>query len=173
MQFVNEECTPFTRDWQLLSKALNPDMTGNKWRSVYADDRAFTNGEGFNDPGDPRADYVNSLDLTCKDPKFDKSYVCAGATLGGHDDGRFATVEILDGRGAAPTLEWLLAHPWLIYHAVTVREDGSIGRFPQGEGRPVIMPLIGTGVARYPLACLQRVPAIADPYVIGYRPTPY
>lgn len=37
---------------------------------------------------------------------------------------------------------------------------------------PVKIPLVGSGVARIPLTNLQKVPDIADPYFIGYRPKP-
>lgn len=164
---LNERRTPFGESWQRLSFALNPGMTGERWRALYDYQRAFTNGTGFDK--DPRADYVNGRDLGAGLPAWDKTRVCGGATVTGFVDGGDLVVGILDGNQPAPALGWLLAHPWLYFHAVNVTA-GGITRFPQNEGRPVLVPLVGSGVARIPLSQVERVPSIADPYFLGYRP---
>ena len=151
---LNSNATPFGRDWQLLSYALNPGMDKKKWRAVYAYNRAFNNGCGFNDDTDPRADYVNGLDLAAPLPKWDKTRVCGGATITGRVDGNELVVEIMDGRGPAPSLEWLLARPWLYFKAINA---GTLSNFPQGGGLPVYIPLVGSGEARYPLAGLEEL----------------
>jgi hypothetical protein len=158
---LNGERTPFGADWQKLSYALNPGMTGDKWRSLYAYNRAFTNGTGFNGT-EPKADYVNDIDLDCPDPAWDKTRVCGGATITGVIDGPDLIVKILDGDGPAPSLDWLLAHPWFYFHALNTT-DAGLTRFP----------LVGSGEARIPLKQLQKVPGIADPYCYGYIPSPY
>lgn len=177
---LNAERTPFGADWQRLSFALNPGMSGDKWRSLYGNHRAFNNNCGFPQNADdgPHADYVNMRDLDASDPCWDKTHGCCGATLSGEEDGDDLIVEILEGFGPAPDLEYLRQRPWLWFHAVNVNPPSTnnpsgISRFAQNDGRPCIVPLVGSGVARIELYRVQRVPTIADPYVLGYRPSPY
>ncbi len=91
----------------------------------------------------------------------------------GEEDGPDLIVEIMNGFGPAPSLDYLRPRPWLWGHAVTVDLDGTISRWPQNDGRPCLVPLVGSGVARIELYRVQKVPSIADPYFLGYRPTPY
>lgn len=178
---INGLRTPFTPEWQRLAFALNPGMTGNHFRALYGTRTAFNNGTGFptKDGDPPKADYVNMLDLTYPLPAFDKTRFCGGATITGIEDGTDLIVDIIDGTNPAPTLESLLAYPTLYFHAVICNPKSSITgepyitRFPQMGGGIVLVPLIGQGECRYPLAALQKVPDIADPYYFGYRRSPY
>jgi hypothetical protein len=167
---INGNRTPFGKDWQLLSYAMNPGMTGQKWRSLYQFNRAFNNGTGFNGP-DPKADYVNSMDLGAELPAWDKTRFCGGAVVTGREDGPNLIVDILDGKGPAPELAWLSARPWYYFHAVNVT-SGGITRFPQNDGEPVLVPLVGSGVATYPLSKLQRwrQAELPDPYRLYITP---
>jgi hypothetical protein len=169
---LNGERTYFNQAWQELAYALNPGMTKAHFASLYAYNRAFTNGNGFGDDADPRADYINRVNLSSPLPAFDKTRVCGGATLRGIEDPPNLIVNILDGDAAPPTLAELLSQPWLFFHAVNTTLNG-ITRFPQNDTRPCLVPLFGSGVASIPLAALQKVPGIADPYVLGYKPSPY
>lgn len=171
---LNGERTPFGKAWQLLAYAMNPGMTGDHFRALYGAHKAFNNGTGFPSQGgdEPKADYVNMRDLTFPLPAWDKTRLCGGATVTGTEDGPDLIVNILDGFQAPPTLAWLLANPTLFFHAVN-STIGGITRFPQNDGRPCLVPLVGSGVARIPLSSLQKVPGIADPYAIGYSPSPY
>lgn len=159
---LNELHTPFGPDWQRLSYALNPGMTGDKWRSLYANNRALTNGSGFNGV-QPRADHVNMRDLDAPLPAWDKTRLCGGATITGSIAGNELEVLIMDGRGPAPSLSWLQARPWLFYHGVNSTING-ITRFPQNDGRDCLVPLAGTRPAFISLDDLQQVTEIADPY---------
>jgi hypothetical protein len=170
---LNDELTPFTQSWQLLSFEMNqPGMDGDKWRSLYAWNRAFTNGQGFNNDADPHRDFVNMRDLTAPMPAWDKTRVCGGATIRGIEQPPYLIVDILDGFAPAPTWAELKLKPWLFFHAVNSTQAG-ITKFPQRGGLPVLVPLVGSGVARIPLSNLQKVPGIADPYALGYQPSPY
>lgn len=171
---INGEHTPFTPEWQRLAYALNPGMTGNHWRSLYGNTTAFTNGNGFPTAADPtpHADYITMQDLDKPLPAWDKTRFCGGATITGIEDGTDLVVDILDGLAPAPTLESLKAYPTLYFHA-TICTATYIQRFPQMGGGIVLVPLVGNGECRYPLAALEKVPSIADPYYIGYRPSPY
>lgn len=166
--------SPFGKGWQQLAFALNPGMTGGHFRSLYGDTTAFTNGTGFAlKAGQPiHADYINGRDLTAPDPAFDKTRFCGGATVTGVESGAYLIVDVLDPTNPIPSVEVLRQFPTLYFHATICTLKG-INRFPQMFGEPVLVPLLGQPGAKYPLAALQKVPAIADPYYIGYRPSPY
>lgn len=166
---LNANRTPFGADWQKLSFAMNPGMDGNHWRVLYEWDTAFMNGTGFNIPNSPRADFVNSRDLTAPLPAWDKTRVCGGAVVTGTEQAGYLIVDVLDGSGPAPDLLWLLARPWYYFDAVIVYQDGHIGPFPQNGGQRIHVPLVGSGLARYALSSLEKlVPGtpIPDPYHI-------
>ena len=77
---------PLNEEWQLFTKALNPDMTPIKWRRLMGYKTAFNNFDsGFDYPGGTaKPDYVNRLDLTATGKlKYDKSRVCGGAVVTG------------------------------------------------------------------------------------------
>lgn len=172
----------------------------NKWTSLYQYDRAFTNGTGFNDPSDLRANYISGDDLGYPLPRLDKYRVCGGASLKGtegyslmlalktlpallgqkiyalrtKDDFSFwnavtannvLNVETLKAN-ALPTIEELVTKPWLYFHATTSRANGTIGRFPQGDGEPVLVPLVTKEPVTFPLNKLQKMDTIADPYKV-------
>lgn len=154
----NREQTPFGKDWQLLSYAMNPGMSKERWRILYETDTAFNNGTGFNKEDDPRADYVNNLDLDHKLPQWNSFLFCGGAKLTGVVSGANLVIDKLDGFGPAPTVEWMWEHPWYYFEALIVyKEDLHTSRFPQNDGRPVLVPLVGSGVATYPLSKLSKI----------------
>jgi hypothetical protein len=133
-----------TEAWQELIFSMNPGMDGQGFRSLLAYNRAFTNGTGFD--GNPaRADYINRLNLDKKLPLLDKARVCGGAKIKGTVIRNTVTILTLDGRRPPPPLSYVLACPWLYFEAITVRSDGSNGRFPQNGGEPVLMPLVAGG----------------------------
>jgi hypothetical protein len=151
------DLTPFTESWQQLSFALNPGMTGDKWRSLYQWNRAFCNGQGFNNEADPHRDYVNGRDLSAPMPAFDKVRVCGGAVVTGEVVGTSLVVEAMDGTQPAPALEWIKARPWLYFEAVNVADlKGTITRFPQGGGAPVLVPLFANMPQTIQLHHLQK-----------------
>ena len=111
-------------------------------------------------------------DLTAPQAAFDKTRLCGGATVTGVENGTDLIVDILNGFGPVPSVAELLAQPTLFFHAVICNLT-YIQRFPQMNGGIVLVPLLGSGVCRYPLAGLEKVDLIADPYYLGYRPSPY
>lgn len=141
------------------------------WRSTYGCHRALNNYAGFDcrypewrgGPHGPFRDYISRIDLSESFPKFDKIRFFGGATLGGEEDGDWVWIETIT---QPTTLAYVLEHPWLMQHATTVREDGSIGMFPQGDGYPVVVPVISEKRVKYPKKYLRRVSKIMDPYTI-------
>ncbi len=124
--------TPLTLDLQFLWKAINPGMTKAKWRALLGYQRAFTNNQGFGMSGDPRADFVNGLDLGAPLPK-QEALVCGGALLSMKAlDEEWLYPEYIDGHNGAPRAEWVMSRPWLRFTAVNIRSSGQPGLFPPG-----------------------------------------
>lgn len=151
--FFPNHFTPFPEAWQRLSFAMNPHLTPERWTSVYSNARAFTNGNGYGDDTDPRANYITGENLTCALPKVE-CLTCGGALLAGRVEGINFVPETLNGRLAPPSLEWLLARPWLYFHAVTVDQNGTPRMFPQGDMKPVLIPFIADR-NRYPVITIS------------------
>lgn len=165
-----------TKEWQYLMfdlflwgapKLGMGDYAKKKWSELYGCHRAFTNNTGFNCKKTPEhgpfANFITGEHLSEGLPALDKPRFCGGATIAGEvRDGKF-WVETLT---KVPTLDWLIKHPWLFFQATTVHADGTIGRFPQGDGAPVYVPLVSKVPVHYPLEYLEKVDKIADPYWI-------
>jgi len=165
--------TDFTRQYQLLEKQLNKSMLNSKWHNLHLggndgnDATAFNNHQGFEMDDDPRVDYVNGKNLGAPNPK--QAALCCGGTLLAQkyiqDDWLYC--EYIDGNKPAPTLKYVLDHPWLYFDAVTVRGNSSggitIGKFPQGDGSRVYILLLAKQPIRIHLSKVSKV---------GYGNTP-
>jgi len=55
-----------------LMVAMNPYIDGDDWSKVHKYNVAWCNGNGFYNPGDPRANYILNQDLNYGLPKYDK-----------------------------------------------------------------------------------------------------
>jgi hypothetical protein len=153
----NARAVTFTKELQLMSYALNfanPNLTKNKWRVVYGDGTAFCNGSGFGArDGDVYADWVNLLNLTAELPALQKGIICGGAFLRGVIEGDYLVctpgVHAIDGTGAVPSVEEVLAKQWCF--TATTGGWERVSHFPQGGGLPVLIPFVLREVTRYPL----------------------
>lgn len=164
--FMDSHFWEFGEAWQRFTFALNPHLTPKKWTAVYGNRRFLTNNNGFYDDGDLRANYILGEDLNRPNPKCE-ALVCGGAVMAGTVSGSNFIPETLNGRDAPPSVEWLLDHPWLYFHAVTVDSSGTPRMFPQGDGVPILIPLVADRT-RYPtitipVAKLQRWTAVDLP----------
>lgn len=154
--------TKLTRAWQWLWRDLNPQMSAEQWRKLLYTNRAFTNGQGYGEPDDPRADYINNLDTSSPLPKIE-CLVCGGALLAGIETTYKGIpslmVDTLDGRAGmtVPTAEWVLARPWYYYQAISVSPDGSTQSFSLTP-YPEYVPLVANIFPVYfPLAGLEKL----------------
>ena len=96
----------------------------------------FNGGHGF--PG--HADHVNGIELNRPDPRAPQMLICGGAIVTGRvGDGKLY-LDGIDTRKPLPSVEEVIERK-LYYTNVTVQADGSIGRFPQGDGRDTFTPL--------------------------------
>lgn len=153
---VNAPPVDFTQALQLLSFNLNkhnPNFDGKNWRAVYWTDRAFTNEQGFDKPGDPRADYINRLDLTRPLPKLMKAIICGGYLVKGERVGNQLIVTpgigAIDANKPIPSVEYVLENN-LYFTACTANSRGAYN-FPQGEGLPVYIPYVLKEPTPYPI----------------------
>lgn len=154
---MDKHFTRFTRAWQMLSYELMA-LPPKKWRAVFTWQRALTNNNGFESPNDPRADYVNRMDLTSPDPKV-ASLLFGGNVITGRVDGDHLWVETLNGNDPPPSVAWMKEHPWLMQVCTNVQyESGKVFDFPQGDGLPVIVLILASKAVKFPLKNLKKLP---------------
>ena len=157
---VNAPSIEFTKSMQLLSWELmsrNINVTRNKWRVVYGNTTAFTNGQGYFKAGDPRADWVNNIDTKYKSPRLMKAIICAGMfgtweRIGDQLWGE-PGVHGIDARAPMPTVEEVLENHW--YFAATTGTATTVAHFPQGSGQPVLVPYFLIEPTPYPVAWFE------------------
>lgn len=61
----------FSKYWQLLSKEMNPLLTPKAWTQVYTGLLWIANRQGFDMPGDPRANFVTGANLGAELPRVE------------------------------------------------------------------------------------------------------
>jgi hypothetical protein len=163
-----------TREIQLLSYEINKhndSFTGGNWRAVYGNKRAFTNGTGYDEPGEPRADHVNGLNVNDPLPKLQDAIICGGMFIRGEVVGTDLVctpgIHAIDANKPMPTVEEVIARNW--YFTAVTQNDGHIYNFPQGHGLPVLIPYILRETARYPIQWFQawNRDYLPDPLKIG------
>lgn len=117
------------RQWLIydLNRRLNPHISTvdakRAFRSLLQWNRAYTNGSGFNDESDPRADYINGIDLDCELPELHQLLVCGGASMvATHRSGDRIYLETIDGsrNGATPSVDYVLKNPHLYHFCVSI-----------------------------------------------------
>jgi hypothetical protein len=161
--------TELTKEYQLLSYRINTtenplitaNMTPQKWRAVYDDHRWGMNGSGGYEAGhggDVHCDWINMRDLTAPPPKFDKFRGFGGQLYTGVETNGMLAIETLRVQDQAPSLEWLLARPWLYMDALNVTSNGC-SKFPQGtNGNRVFVLNLSSQQEFIPLNQLQKLP---------------
>lgn len=152
---------------QLAAPSMPLPQLKKAWRSLLWWNRAFTNYQGFDKPGDARADFINGTDLTRPNPKIE-TIVCGGAVVHRISDRwihQAWPIEVLDGskRPPDPAVVNQFTTPWLVFYA-TISEPSTVDPadaiawggtpgghpngifrvegFPQLFGLPVPVPLI-------------------------------
>ena len=158
---VNARPVEFTKEMQLLAMDLNdfnPLYTGAKYRSTYHNGIAFCNGNGYEKPGDPRADHVNLRDLQEPLPKLMKGIICGGMFIRGQVEGNLLVVypgiHAIDAAKPIPPFLDVIERNW--YFHATTWSGVRVNNFPQGAGQPVIVPYILREPTPYPLAWFAR-----------------
>lgn len=146
----------FSKELQLLSWNLNRGnklYTKKNWRATYGNTVAFTNTQGFNKAGDPRADFVNMLNVKSPLPKLMKGIICGGMFVRGKDIGSFLKMtpglHAIDAAWLTPTLSEVLENNW--YYEATTQYFGKMSHFPQGHGSAVYIPYVLREETTYPI----------------------
>lgn len=177
---LQEGSVNFTKPLQLMSYEINKFnrlLTRGRWRGIYGNWTAFTNTAGFDDPGDPRADWVNVVDLKYPLPKLMKGIICGGGFYTGvveHDLKYGDVLAMYPGVNAIdvynlPSTDYqvfsqiVLEKHW--YFHATTRSGDKINNFPQGQGNPVYVPYCLRAPASYPLSWFE-------PWEEDYLPDP-
>ncbi len=177
--------TVLTEKWQWfcfdLIREMVPDwsfeLQAQKWRAVYNNSTAFTNGQGFDaDPGEEHhANYITGEDLEFSDPKI-FTLICGGNVISGVEVGSYLVVETLDGKADPPVGVSRATHPWLIQCGTIItlikRSDGTnkVIRFPHLNGADVLVPIVSPYTVLYPLSKLVKLPLgspVPSPYNFG------
>lgn len=141
--WLDESPVILTEAWQELIFEMNKPYMSKKWFTQnLAYNVAWANGTGFNDPNDPRRNYIEGTNLTARYPNLDKCRCCQ-MRLHGTESNGILTVEVLDGNQPPPKWIDLEKKPWLYFRALIVQKDGSVIDFPYCGGNPVYMPLVG------------------------------
>lgn len=152
--WLNNTAIPLTEAWQKLIYQMNqPGMTKKWFRQNLGWNVAWCNYTGFNEPGDPRKDYINKKDLNnpnARLPFLDKSRCCSMILHGKEEDG-FLIVETLDGSKPPPSWKELQDKYWLYFYAIEVDKNGRTFNFPYRGGLRVLMPLVAIGTVRIQL----------------------
>lgn len=143
-----------------LMTSVNSFITPKLWSAVHDGDRAFTNFQGFDMPGDPRRNYILNTNMTSELPKYDKAQrVCGGSFIRGEAVGDVlickSGVHGIDPDKTMPDTKTIMDNHWFIY-AVSMDRLDSISHFPQGQGGPVLIPFIFRGVIEFPLIHFER-----------------
>lgn len=144
-----------------LMRHFNPAITENLWTKVHRFDKAFNNGNGFEDPTDPRVNFVTGDNLTYSYPKYDKAQrLCGGQFVRGNVVGNelhcIAGVHGIDGSKPMPSVSAIVENNWYLF-AVSVNENFTqISNFPQGLGGVVAIPFIFTGTIKFPLSYFTK-----------------
>lgn len=164
MPSLHPRTVDMTKDIQWMSyrlmKYLNPAITNVDWTRVHDHDRAFTNFNGFDKPGDPRANFILNQNTAEALPKYDKERLCGGTFVMGEPIGSAlvmrAGVHGIDADSPMPDTATIIAKHWFTY-AVSVNTDYTkISHFPQGDGGAVAIPIIFRGTITYNLNCFER-----------------
>lgn len=183
-----EQNVIMTREWQFYLVAINPGMELRRVSAILEYHRAFANGTGFEDPADPRADFILRRNLTYPLPAMDKVRTCARSTLKGTLSGTSVTLDMLNGNEPPPLkpgfshplrvedvnpeayLYLPQTHPWYFFAANIVQADGRLIPFPNGasytwvgDNTPrTFVPHVSRFTIVYPLSRL--VPVTSPPY---------
>lgn len=130
----------FNEEMQWLWYRINfllSGITKAQWRKLGGNALyLFNSDEGW--PG--HADHVNNLELDRPDPRAPIMLICGGAIVSGRVLGDRLYLDGMDVRNPLPSAEEAIRRGWY-YTNVTVQDDLTIGRFPQGDGKDTFTPL--------------------------------
>jgi len=149
VQLFAADLLSFARFGVAFSRLTNTDTDYiiRAFTSLYASDRAFTNGTGFACAKFPtkRRNYIEGTNLEAELPRFDKIRVCSGDTLSGRWKSDAFYIDYFKSVPENYDITFLL-NP-RVFIATIIQKDGRLTNFPQLDGEPVPVPLM----SRYPL----------------------
>lgn len=149
--WLDDTSIPLTKEWQEFIFTMNqPGMTKKRYRGFLGKKTAVANSGGF-DENDPRADFINLIDLEQPLPRLGKCYTFGGARLRGTVKNGYLIVETLDGSKPPPAWKDIQDKYWLYSTALIVQKDGATFNFPYRGGLPVLFPHVAIGEVKVKL----------------------
>lgn len=149
-----------TRAIQEMSYALMlafcPTVTRKQWRKLHDCDNAMNNGDSGYYSQNPNgsecggywADWINNLNTSAQNPRYDKMRTFQGTFIRGDEQGDIivvrAGVHCIDTRKPLPSVQTIIDNNWFSY-AVNSAPDSNmsnISYFAQGGGLPIVYPFI-------------------------------
>lgn len=117
-----DHTTPIGEAHQWLWRNINPELSGDKWRSLLGNYLAWTNQSGF--PG--RHDFVNNKDVNESLPNFHASLVNGGWVFEGEEDGNKVWINNLLISDPIPNVVAFLASRKWSYGTSVIPKTGNI-----------------------------------------------
>ena len=115
----------FGRSWQLLSKAMNPRISGDKWTACYTYKRYMTNNNGFGDETDLRANWVLEDNLSKPNPRVE-CLTTGGSLLTGYAYSNNGAYIRTDAVIAEPPATVTLKHTVEVFSDGSLKVDGNV-----------------------------------------------
>lgn len=144
----------FTAEMQWLWYRVSGISDPMQWRKLGGNELYLFNGyHGW--PG--HADHVNGLELDRPNPRAPQMLICGGALVTGNPVGGRLYLNGIDIRQPLPHPSTVVSKR-LRYVNTTMQSNGTIGRFPQGEGKNCFTPLFLGLDAYLPLSSLVYIP---------------
>lgn len=116
-----------TENLQLLWKAINPEISNDKWWSLVGDGLAWCNEGAGHSQAHPKADFVSRKRLDYKPPSFDIIRYCGGAQFKSKwTDEKRIGIETINIYEKLPTPTELLYKKHLWYYGTSISPTGRI-----------------------------------------------
>ena len=138
------------------------DYIASRFTGLYGNNLAYCNGQGFNNPGDPRANFIKRDDLKCELPKM-FALIDGTDSFSGVVDGKYVHLDSWLENDIPTNYDYtILDDPrvaWCTIIRPTVPDlvgGFSVYQFPQLDGIPVPRPFITKEPVSYWLDEMQQ-----------------
>lgn len=153
-----DQTTPIGEAHQWLWRGINPDLSNEKFCTLFGNTLAWTNGTGF--PG--RRNYILQKDMDKELPRFHAAIINGGAVVEGEE--RYGQVYIRSMliSGSVPFSGELLDDPRLWFWGTSVNVRGEINYITRlgvdGQYHPVRVPILTKFPIWLPASELHKLP---------------
>lgn len=164
-RILPDQVTPLYDRWIHLWRDLNPDLDDNHFCTLLGNNLWLTNGTGW--PG--RRNVILGQDLDAAFPAFHAPITTGGSVHKGIEKDGNLQIESLLVDQPTPTVEYVLARPWLWFWGTAVTTSGRVNMITRknrsGVYIPVRVPFITSQPVYLPLNQLDKLePGYVPPY---------